>query len=297
MQKIHFYHICTKGYNSIELHLDNDDFQTAINYSAICQYKTRIKILAYCHMNNHSHFVISAEEYDEAKNFSFLYKQAYSKYLANKYDIHQTFKRENSLIKEISDIPYLRQCIAYVLRNPLAARITLSASNYNWSSILCYFYDTSRHSDGHTYKISSLSVRQTRVLLHTKCKLKNCKYLIDHNGMVIPFSFISFRTVESIFNNSLDMFIKYISWQEDHKFDFELISQQTFHYDDREVKAIAEELSQKKYGKGIYELTPDQNRRLATIILSRHHMSAARIARILSLRKSEVEQLKKTHNL
>jgi|GEM_PF-750285 hypothetical protein len=293
-EKIHFYHICIKGYNGMNLYLDNDDFRMAVNYTAISQYKTGIEILAYCHMDNHSHFVISADKYEDAEKFSFSYKHVYSRYLVKKYGLFKTFKREDTLTKEIGDIQYLRQCIAYVLRNPFAARIIQSVTGYSWSSISCYFQKCPLPSQGRTYKISSLSVRQAKAILHSKCSLKACNYIIDSDGMIIPDTFVNARLVESIFNGSSAMFLKYLGWQDDNKFDFELIFQQTLHYDDKEVKAIAERLSQGKYGKGINEITPDQSRRLAALILSKHRISAARIARILSLRKSEVEKFVET---
>lgn len=141
---MNYYHLCTEGLKETVMFRDNEDYVTGINYLAVCQIALnhiapkKIEIIAFCLMSNHLHIVAKGEN-AILKKFIISFKRRYSMWLARKYNEHKILHRTAFTIKEIDSTEYLKQVIAYVLRNPIAAGINVSPFQYKWSSASCYF--------------------------------------------------------------------------------------------------------------------------------------------------------------
>jgi len=283
--QMNIFHICIKGHDSITIYTDEEDYSTSVNYIAIAQYRSNISILAYCQMPNHSHFVMETDSDDDIMHFIIRYKRLYSMYFNRKYREYKIFRRQDILIKKINSLHYLRQCIAYVLRNPLAAGLIRTIDFYPWTSHACYFRNNDS-SMNESYPVASLSKREIRKVLKTHIDLTGCRYCIDHrNGMIVPRTFVDYKTVESIYNNSASMFTKFVGWNDDNKMEYELLIKQTYSYDDIEMKSIADIISLEKYRKSCLELLPEQKRELAFILRKKYRTSVAQLSRVLRIRK------------
>ena len=152
--EMNYYHLCTEGLSETVMFRDNEDYVTGINYLAVCQIAlnqtalnqtalnqiapNQIEIIAFCLMSNHLHIVAKGEN-AILKKFIISFKRRYSMWLARKYNEHKILHRTAFTIKEIGSTEYLKQVIAYVLRNPIAAGINVSPFQYKWSSASCYF--------------------------------------------------------------------------------------------------------------------------------------------------------------
>ena len=152
--EMNYYHLCTEGLSETVMFKDNEDYVTGINYLAVCQIAlnqtalnqtalnqtapNQIEIIAFCLMSNHLHIVAKGEN-AILKKFIISFKRRYSMWLARKYNEHKILHRTAFTIKEIGSTEYLKQVIAYVLRNPIAAGINVSPFQYKWSSASCYF--------------------------------------------------------------------------------------------------------------------------------------------------------------
>ena len=79
-----FYHIYTKGLEDRIIFRDLQDFIVGMNYVAIAQYKTKIKILAFVLMSNHFHFAVQATE-AVARAFINMFKKLLSAYIQRRY--------------------------------------------------------------------------------------------------------------------------------------------------------------------------------------------------------------------
>lgn len=143
LHKGNFYHICTNGNECPPIMNSEEDFRVATNYLAITSWRLGVVILAYCLMSNHLHVLIVCKDRMTAIRFIRTFKQLYSTYLMNTYGISKQFKGIDDSISLITDIRYLRKCIAYILRNPLSANICRRLEDYRWSSYSCHF---SNHS-------------------------------------------------------------------------------------------------------------------------------------------------------
>lgn len=283
------FHVCIKGHGSITIFADDEDYRVSINYMAIAQYKSNVRILAYCQMPNHSHFVIEADAYDDIKYFLSIYKRQYSMHFCRKYNESKIFKRQEALIKKINSIQYLRLCIAYVLRNPLVAGLIKTTDYYPWTSHACYFRENDK-SMTESYTIESLTKRRIREILKTRLSLKECRYNINQQEtMIEPKSFVAYRCVEKIFNDSAPLFSKYFGWNDDKKIEYELVIKQKYRYDDIEMKSISDIISMEKFRKPCSELLPEQKRELAFNLFKRYKTTAAQLSRVLRIRAEALQ--------
>ena len=68
-----FYHVCSEGLEKNLIFRNRKEFIMGMNYVAICAYKCNVKILCFCLMSNHFHFVI-AGSFEECWKFANEYK-------------------------------------------------------------------------------------------------------------------------------------------------------------------------------------------------------------------------------
>ncbi|MBO5349262.1 MAG: transposase [Clostridia bacterium] len=95
-----------------------------------------IKILAYCIMNNHAHFLIFAQEIKELSKFMQKVNCSYSNFY-NKINNRVGFVfRNRYYTQEILDQYQLYTCLKYIHNNPVKAGITKYPKDYNYSSYL-----------------------------------------------------------------------------------------------------------------------------------------------------------------
>jgi len=98
----------------------------------------KIRMLAYCLMDNHYHLVLQ----NESGRMSDFFKQLNGQYAINYRKLHggrgYLFQdRYKTML--IQDDTYLMLAIAYVLNNPVRKKLVSSFSEYSWSSASLYF--------------------------------------------------------------------------------------------------------------------------------------------------------------
>ena len=67
-----------------------------------------------------------------------------SLYLKNKYGLKKVLHRTDDCISLIDTATYMKNCIAYILRNAVCARICAKPEDYRWTSYACYFSEIYR---------------------------------------------------------------------------------------------------------------------------------------------------------
>jgi len=132
-----YHHIMNRGISGIDIFSDmelRDNFRKLLGEKSR---KLKIRLLAYCLMNNHYHLVLqnSSNKLSEfMKELNGHFGIIYSKTTGNKGYVFQG-RYKSTLIQEGA---YLRMAIAYVLLNPLRAGIVDDPYKYKWSSITDY---------------------------------------------------------------------------------------------------------------------------------------------------------------
>ena len=174
-----FYHVCTEGLEQTTLMMDDEDYRVSWNYLAFAAWRTGVEIVAFVLMSNHIHELIACHDKSHAEKATKLYKQLIGQYLMN--------------------------CIAYIFRNPVSAKVCKKPEDYMWSSYASCFNDNAKRTI--TQKVSELGFTKKRSILRTGMDLAPCPFRIDENGMITLDSFVRNDIVEKAFWNSGKSFL------------------------------------------------------------------------------------------
>ena len=290
------YHICTNGFEQTTIMRDEEDFKTAHNLMAILAYKMCISILVYCLMSNHVHFIIETASAESAKAYINEFLRIYSQYLKRKYGTCKMLKDLNPRPILIDTVSYLKTCIAYVLRNPLSARICTRVEDYAWSSCNCYFRRKS--SDRTVFrgaKISEMSIRSTRKVLATRIDLTECPYRIDEEGLIVDESFIKTDLVEKAFMNSGKSFLAHLGKCNDSQMEYQLAIKPECHSSDIDLITSARKLAEKWFGvNNIWELSTQQKCKMIKELYFKNRTTIPQISRVLGTTRDLVHKILST---
>ena len=323
------YHICTKGTARAILFRDDADYHKALDIAAISAYALDIDILAYCLMSNHVHFIVAVTDNDSPLKFINRFKQLYSSYFNDRYSAEsgqsdmanvrpdisdgllydrqdkymaehyrfsdsrnvggRAFKRVEATIKKIDSIPYLKNCIAYLMRNPVEAGLVKHPDAYMWSSYKCYFSRKSVYGD--TYPVSAFRKRFLKDLLGTHMDVTASRFRITEAGNILPESFVDMALVEQVFDNSVDAMSRQIMKVNYYALEYDLAYPGKPRLADEVVYGIARKLALTWYGKELKDIAEKEKVRLIGTLKRRSNANVSQICRTLDLSPQMVTEL------
>lgn len=133
-----FHHVMNRGIEGQAIFAEQSFKDQFIEILSEKRVKLKIRLFAYCIMDNHFHLVLEntgSRMADFMKQLNGQYGTFYRKQVKGKGYVFQN--RFKSIL--IQDTAYLQMAIAYVLRNPVRAKITSRYDQYKWSSGQFYF--------------------------------------------------------------------------------------------------------------------------------------------------------------
>ncbi|MDO5442031.1 MAG: hypothetical protein Q4G10_00005, partial [Bacteroidia bacterium] len=279
-QKVLFFHVCTDGASNGIVHFSDEDYEQANKIAAIAAFKTGVRIIAHSHMSTHSHFAVWCGCREQAEDFGERFKHDYSIYVYHEHGISGVYRRIGATVRQILDIRDLKNCIAYVLLNPVAAHIVTHPENYRWSSFDAYFNTVPEDSP---IPVSSLNGANTRKLFRTRLDISASGFLVDRDGRIILKSFVDYRFVERLFGGPTEFFRCLAltnSATEELKYLDTTVS--VVRYSDEELRAEASGISQRLFStRSVDFLTVEQKTKLLIPLQKKTGASASRLARIL----------------
>lgn len=130
------YHVVIRGVNKQNIFFYNEDKRFFLSLMNKYSKKLKVKIHAYCLMENHVHFLLSAKD-KNLSSFMQVVTSVYARFFNKKYDrIGHLF--QNRFVSEvILDENYYKIVLRYILLNPEKAQIC-KYSDYKWSSYKQY---------------------------------------------------------------------------------------------------------------------------------------------------------------
>ena len=284
-----FFHVCTDGQSNGIVHTSVADYRQSTVISAITAYVTGVKILCFCHMSSHSHFVIRCKTFAQARKFAIGFKRDYGRYMYLEHGMSMIYRDVNAKPNEIDDLYYLRNCISYVLMNPVVPHVVSRPEDYQWSSFNVYFGGNS--IDCGEVALSSLPVRQIRTALRTRHDLKQSGFVIDNQNNLLLKSFVDYESVELIFGSKTDFFRSILmtkSASEEARY-----VEVRLKFSDDELASEASNIAATKFNVNqLNQLTKEQKRMIAVHLKKKTNASVNRIARILRMRSVELHFLK-----
>jgi len=127
------YHVMLRGINHQVIFEDDEDCEKMVHILSEVKAVSKCKLLAYCLMQNHCHFLIKVEE----EGLDVIFKRIGSRYV---YWYNLKYKRTGHLFQDrfksevIENEGYLIAVMRYIHQNPLKAGLCKEMSKYSWSS-------------------------------------------------------------------------------------------------------------------------------------------------------------------
>lgn len=139
-----FFHIMIQGLNKEYIFKENHDKNKYLYLMKRYYSEYKIKMISYCIMNNHAHFIIYSNDIMEISNYmhkiNTIYAMNYNR--INKrvgYLFRDRYKSQYIYNKE-----YLLKCIKYIHMNPVKAGLVDKEQDYIYSS-----YNDFKHKKGY----------------------------------------------------------------------------------------------------------------------------------------------------
>lgn len=281
-----YYHVCSPGLERNLIFASEEEFISGVNDIAICLTKFDITIVCFCLMSNHFHFVIYGEE-EECCAFAEEYKRRCGMRMRQVKQEVNALQNIRVELNEVSDDVYLENAIAYVLRNPLAAKIHIMPYHYPWSSASVYFRGNSPINGT---CVNHMSERKRHRVLKSKLSLPD-EYLIDERGMIFPETFVDATITERLFRHpSRLLFALAKKVEPEVELNFGVADR--ILYTDSELRSLVNELIVKEFGApGLSSLTSQQKIRLCVLMRKNYNASVKQISRIARVGVDVLEKI------
>lgn len=279
-----YYHVSSRALERNDIFHDREDLVTAMNDVALCVLRYDVAILCFCLMSNHFHFVVKGTYADcyafmnEFKRICAIRMRDRSGEVSGLKDVELRFDR-------LDTQEYLENAIAYVLRNPLAARIIMMPYFYEWSSISAYFRGQSVLQG---IPLNTLSVRKRREVLHTRHDSVPDNYILSFQGYVHPVCFIATNEVEQIFRHPSRLMMA-LARRIENEFEVTTGAAKQIVMVDSELRSQIMELVRNEFGvNSLSQLSADDRLRLCLLVRRNFSASVKQIARVLRLSQALV---------
>lgn len=273
-----YYHVSSHGLERNLIFKSEKDFITGVNDLAICLLKFNVRLLCYCLMDNHFHLILEGLQ-SECTSLVLEYKRICA--MRMRYNAGEVNALQNVDIQfnRIDNNDYLESAIAYVLRNPLAARIIMMPHHYPWSSADIYFKGSRRE---HGIKLNDMPERKRYRILKSKARVPD-NYLIDEQGMILPECFVDTKEVEDIFKHPSRLMLL-LAKKIEAELEIAIGITQRITHSDSAIKTMTLELIHDIFHvKSINQLTMEQKIRLCPMMKRNFCASNKQIARITRL--------------
>lgn len=287
-----FYHVCTNGLEQVTLLKDEEDFKAAWNYLALSAWRAGVEVVAFTLMSNHIHEILACKDMSQADAAIKLYKNMLSLYLKNKYGLAKALHGTGDCVSLIDTVTYMKNCIAYILRNAVCARICAKPEDYRWSSYACYFSET-RYDK--SLPVAELTFSQKRQMLRTGLDLRDCPFRIYADGLVALESFVRIDIVERVYRHSGKSFLYYLGSCNDARMEYELTCQPLMHVNDQDMyEAVTRYVACRFRGKELVELTSAEKCSILKHLFFNNKTSIPQLSRIMGLPRQLIRRILST---
>lgn len=285
-----FYHVCTNGLEQVTLLRDDEDYRTAWNYLALSVWRTGVQVVAFTLMSNHIHEILVCRDTDEAVRTIKLFKKQLSQYLKRRYGLSKILHETDDCISKIDTVQYLKNCIAYIHRNAVSARICAKPEEYRWSSYSCFF--SSNRKQETSAPVSNMGFTKKRTMLKTGMDLSDCRLRINNDGQITLDSFVRIDIVERAYMHSGKSFLYYLGCCNDTKMEYELACKPLMHISDHDLYETITTYSAKRFcGRNLSELTTADKCSMLKHLFFNNKTSIPQLSRVLGLPRTLVHKL------
>lgn len=255
---------------------DRSGYIAGMNAIPVYVLSYNVRMLSFCLMNNHVHFIICGQE-DNCMKFIRHYRKRLAVIAGSGRD---DVRMAGICIKRIDDADYLMRAIGYVLRNPVNAGWKIMPMHYEWCSAGLYFRGYhGAFPVGRT--VSSLNYRERRRLLGSHVELPE-HYTMSPEGMIYPECYVDIGAVERLFLNPGRLLYR-LSRNDDVGLELEMTSDvlRKVQYRDEELAGSVLSICREEFRcASIQNLTVEQRYILAGMLRKRYGTGFRQTARL-----------------
>lgn len=279
-----YYHVSSKALEKNDIFQSREDFVKAMNDIALCCLRFEVRILCFCLMSNHFHFILKGT-YAECHAFICEFKRMCAIRMRDGNGIINGLKDVDVHFDLLNSEEYLENAIAYVLRNPLAARIIMMPYFYEWSSLSSYFRGKKEIAG---IRLNSLSIRKCREILRSRHVSVPDNFVLTAEGFIHPLCYIAADEVEKIFRHPSRLMMA-LAKRVENEFEIATGAAERIVMNDSELKTHVLELVRNEFGvSSPSQLSADDRLRLCLMVRRNFSASVKQIARVLRLSQSLV---------
>ena len=199
----------------------------------------------------------------------------------------------NDSITLIDSIQYLRNCIAYIFRNPVSAKLCARPEEYRWSSYHYGFCESL--SAVHGTRVSDLGFTLKRNVLRTGMDLSKCRCRLEDNGYLALDSFVRGDIVTKAFRYSGKSFLFHLGSCNDAKMEYELVYQPLMTVSDVDMYDIVTKYALKRFaGRPISELTASEKCSILKPVYFSSMTTVPQLSRIMGLPRELIRKILST---
>ena len=290
MGKKGFYHLFSDGFRTDVLFEDRPAFIAAMNIVAVCCFRCKITILAFCLMDNHVHFILYGTM-EECLLFKDKFLHKYAIWHSKRHS-GRKLEAIDFDIKLMEDERYILTSIAYVLRNCIAAGFRYCAIDYPWSSAGLYFRDPEslKHLIAGWSRLSDMPVKERYRILQTQMDIPS-DWIITPEGYVWPGSYVNYWHVEQLFKTPKS-FTYFMGQGKEEEINKSLGMEATVQIPDMELREKATVQCLRMFKTtNMRRLDAQRRIELAKVLRKEYKCSAKQIARIVHLDSQYIKEL------
>lgn len=288
--KVFPFHVSLEGHETRILCRDDADYDTFVKIICVCARRRNVILVIYAVVSNHAHCVILATDQGAANAFAAEVKRIYPMYFSRKYSDQSVMKGVDvSAIYLYSDY-YLRNAIAYVVRNAMDNGAG-SIQTYRWTGFRGIFCGGIPDNSKETYRVSGLSRREKRAVMHTDDDLSDVPWLLNEHLELEPATICDWRYVEKAFLNDQSYFLRMIGGVNTAEMQSSLIDAPRVRRSDTDFLNAVNDISGRWFQKPVHELPLDKRARLLKYVSNCYRTDSAQLARAFEFGREEVLRL------
>ncbi len=281
-----YYHVSSHGLERNDIFKSREDFIAGMNDVAICVLGFDVRIICFCLMSNHFHFLLYGS-LAECRRFSEEYKRKCAMRMRLISGEVHGLKDVEVRIDMVESQDYLENVIAYILRNPVASGMLLMPYHYPWSSASVYFTGGAQQAG---LMLGEMGVRQRYRVLKSRVSLPD-SYVVDGDGMILPSCYVDVETVEKIFRHPSRL-LMLMAKRVENDVEIKLGMAERVTMTDQEILTQMQELIRKEFNKeSIVQLSMNQRLKLCVLLKRNFGSGVKQIARLTRMEPEVVAKV------
>lgn len=286
-RRVYPFHVSMEGLEKAIICRDDEDYDVLVKYIFLCALALNLIVVIYVVVSNHLHFILLAEDLGQAKACGYEIRRRYAMWFSRKYHERLLYHDKCVDAQWIDTEWYLRNAIAYDLRNAMDNGDSIE--HYPWSGYRALFCQG--RCTCWTRTVASLTKRERETLFHTNDRVEDTRWLINADGHLEPVSACDYSYVEGAFNGSQAFLLKTIGTVNMAEMQQKLIDGPRTRMLDGDFFKIIMAASDRWFGKPVSALVRTEQARLIPYIYRTTKTSIPQLARGFGLSRDEVAEI------